>query len=91
MSGIAGVPAGRSLGREETADIPLSHGQPELSGQGTRNLPSPSCRGPETYCKNCHAKPAVWQPPLRSRAGGDAAALHAARGWGSSIIFFACF
>lgn len=39
-----------------TADTPLSRGQPEPSSQGTRTLPSSSCRGPETCCKNCHAK-----------------------------------
>lgn len=40
----------------DTADTPLFYGQPEPSSQGTRTLPSPSCWGPETCCKNCHAK-----------------------------------
>lgn len=72
MPGIAGSPYGWGSCRQDegrkTADIPLSQRQPELSSQGIRNLHNPSCWNPETYCKNCHAKPVVWQP-LRAVLG----------------------
>lgn len=78
-----GVPTSRS------SELPTSHGQPELSRQGTKNLPSPSRWGPKSYCKNCHAMPASGTPP--ELCGGVHPALHAAHGCGSSRVFFACF